>query len=481
MINMKRSNAAWRGAGVLALMAAMASCDHGLADLNINPNDPVAVGAEYQFPYAVDAAVSRVVGSGLNMDVAGLWVQHYVEHEYPVEDRYEISNSAVQTHWAGFYSGPLLDFQEVIDKGHELNRPNTVVMGQVMKVWTAQTVTDLWGDIGYSAALHGRDPGAGLTVDYDPQEQVYTALLAAAAEAAQMAVPGGLTMGRADVIYGGDMERWVRFANSLRMRLAMRLSEVAPGVAQQQFASAHSAGGFESNADNAILWFVDNGYNRHPIHTYELSRNDHSVSATMVDTLKGLNDPRLPVYAKPNAGGDYWGAPNGTLYDPPLDSVSKIGHFYSRADAPGILMSLAELRFLQAEAAERGWIVADAGALYQQGIRAAMEFNGIAAAAIDEYMAQPRVVYQGGAEGRRQIGLQKWLALFGQGVEAFAEWRRTGVPELLPGPDVLNDGRIPVRLFYPASEESLNRAAVEAAKARQGGATLDDPVWWHVR
>jgi hypothetical protein len=471
----------WRrrsAAGLMATVVMLAACDHGLADLNINPNDPVNVGAEYLFPNAVEAAVSRVVGSGLNMDLTGLWVQHYVEHEYTIEDRYEVSNSAIQTHWANFYAGPLQDLQEVIEQGEALNRPNTVAMGLLMKVWTAQVMTDLWGDIGYSQALRGRDPAVGTRVPYDTQEEVYTRLLAEAQAVAAMATPGGVTMGGADLIYSGNMTRWAQFANSLRMRMAMRISAAAPTLAQQHFVAAYNAGGFQSNADNAVLWYVDNGLNRHPIHVYELGRNDHSVSATMINTLAGLNDPRLPVYARPNKSGNYWGAPNATLLDPPLDSVSKIGTFYSRANAPGILMSYAELLLLEAEAAERGWISASAGTLYAAGIRAAMEFNGIPEASIAAYLAQPAVAYQGGAAGRTQIALQKWIALFGNGPEAYAEWRRTGVPTLPIGPDAENDGRIPVRLFYPASEESLNRDAVEAAKARQGGATLNNPVWW---
>lgn len=467
----------WIAGGVFGLALAVTACDQGLADLNVNPNDPVAVGADYLFPNAVEAAVSRVIGAGLNMDLTGLWVQHYVEHEYSVEEVYEVTDGAVSSHWGSFYAGPLQDLHEVIQQGIANDRPNTVAMGLIMKAWTAQVITDLWGDIGYSEALKGRESG-DVTVAYDTQQEVYDALLAEVEQAASLIDPAGLAMSDPDLIYGGDMELWRRFANSLRMRMAMRLSEVDAALAESQFSDAYLAGGFESNADNAILWYVDNGLDRHPIHSYELGRNDHSVSQTMIDTLASLDDPRLSVYAKPNAAGEYWGAPPATLLDPPLDDVSKIGEFYSRADAPGILMSYAEILLLQAEAAERTWITADAGTLYEAGVRAALEFNGVAEDDIVAYLAQPEITYQGGAAGLEQIAFQKWIALFGQGPEAYAEWRRTGVPALPIGPDALNDGQIPVRLFYPASEESLNREALEAAEARQGGATLNSPVWW---
>jgi len=483
---MMKPKRGWRAAGILSLVVAIGACDKGLTELNINPNDPVDVGAEYLFTNAVEAAVSRVTGAYLNLDITGLWIQHYVEHLYTEEDVYEIRESIVDGHWTNFYAGPLEDFQEVIMEGEELNRPNVKAMGMIMKAWTAQVVTDLWGDIAYSQALRGRDPDAPLTVEFDTQEEVYNQLLAEVTEAAAMIDPSAVRIERGDLIYGGagkqiQMERWRKFANSLRMRMAMRLSEVAPARAQSEFVNAYQAGGFESNDDAAVLQYLDNGVNRHPIHVYELSRDDHSVSGTLIDTLKHLNDPRLPVYALPNKFGEYWGAPNGDMYDPELDSISRIGDFYSSADSKGVLMSYAELLFLQAEAAERGWIAADPAALYEAGIRAAMEFNKIDAAAIDAYLAQPVITYQGGMAGRRQIALQKWIALFGNGPEAYAEWRRTGWPELTPGPDAKNDGQIPRRLFYPASELGLNRAAVEAAKARQGGATLKSPVWWDVR
>lgn len=472
----------WGVAGLAALIAV--GCDDGLADLNVNPNEPVEVDAAYLFSNAVEASVSRVTSDGyaVSFDMAGLWVQHYVEHEYAIQDRYEIEDSRVAGQWSGFWAGPLQDFAEVIAQGREDDRPHITGMALVMKAWTAQVVTDLWGDIGYSEALNVRDPDAPLTVSYDTQEQVYQALLDETAEAAQLAAdPVGdvIPVGNADLIYGGDAEQWRKFANSLRMRIALRLSEVAPSLAATEFADAYAAGGFQSNDDSAILWYpAGENWEWHPIYSYMLGRDDHSVSGTMIDTLQSLNDPRLPVYARPNADGIYWGAPNGDRELPHLDSISRIGYFYSSADSPGILLSYGELLLMQAEAAERGWITGSAGDLYAAGIRASMEFNEVEDADIDAYLAQPEVAYQGGAEGLTQIALQKWIVLFGNGMEAYSEWRRTGVPELTPGPDALNDGLIPVRLFYPSLEESLNRAAVEEAKARQGGATLNDPIWW---
>jgi hypothetical protein len=416
------------------------------------------------------------------MDLVGLWVQHYAEHLYTTEDAYEVSDGAISGHWSNFYAGPLRNLYEVMEQGRESERPNVVAVGSVLTGWLMQVVTDLWGDAGYSEALRGRDNSrADMTVPYDAQPDIYEGILAELRTAASMIEPDGLKIAQGDLIYEGDMVRWRLFANSLRLRAAMRLSEVAPERAANEAADALAAGVFTSNDDNAVLRFVDNGIDVHPIFAYERTRNDHSISATLVDTLKALADPRLPLYARQNDAGEYVGTPNGSHDDPPLAEVSRIGTYFARADAPAVIMAHAEVLFLHAEAAQRGWASGDAAALYHAGITAAMDQIGVPADDIAVYLGQDAVHYQGGQAGLEQIWLQKWISLYGNGPEAYAEWRRIGIPHLTAGPDALNDGMIPVRLEYPERELALNRAEVEAAISRQGGATRNTPVWWQVR
>jgi len=468
----------FRAIPVAVLLAATGGCGDGLTELNENPNQPVSVGAEFLLPSAIVAGAERLHGSSLNMDMVGLWVQHYAEHRYAIEDRYEFQDVTINSHWSNLYEDPLRDLYEVKLKGQEAGWANVEAMGMILTSWLMQAVTDLWGDAGYSQALLGRDSPPDMTVTYDTQEQIYDALMTELAAAAGMVSPSGATIEDGDLLYGGDMTKWRLFANSLRLRMAMRLSDVDPSLAASEASSAISAGVFSSNADNATLHFVDNGVDVHPIYGYERNRDDHSISATLVDTLKSLNDPRLPVYARPNQYGEYVGTLNGDMSDPPLNEVSRIGTWFSSADTPATLISYAEVLFLQAEAAERGWAGGDPAALYNDAITAAMTLLDIDAADIDTYLGQADVQYKGGQDGLDQIFLQKWIALFGNGPEAYAEWRRTGVPELVAGPDAINSGMIPVRLPYPDREKSLNREAVEAAIARQNGATINTPVWW---
>jgi hypothetical protein len=275
------------------------------------------------------------------------------------------------------------------------------------------------------------------------------------------------------------------------MRLAMRLSEVSAATAQAEFVAAYNAGGFQSNADNAMLEWPGAPY-ENPFNENYQTRDDHGISATMVDTLTSLTDPRLQLYAEPAAfDGVYRGLANNYAV-PPLSIVyySRIGNFW-RADGaatPTAIMTYSEVLFLQAEAAQRGWIAGSAAALYEAAIRASMNqydawapVNGPTDAEIDAYVLQPNVVYNA-ATGLAQIQLQKWIALFMNGHEAWANQRRTDLPALLAGPNLdVSLSRLPVRFTYPGGEQSLNKANLDAAVARQGGGlALDDLVWWDV-
>ncbi|MGH7461339.1 MAG: SusD/RagB family nutrient-binding outer membrane lipoprotein, partial [Longimicrobiales bacterium] len=227
---------------------------------------------------------------------------------------------------------------------------------------------------------------------------------------------------------------------------------------------------------------------RNPIFEDWQGRDDHGVSATMIDTLKSFADPRLQLYAEPaSSDGQYRGLRNGTR-NPPLSiaNYSRIGNFWRRdgAATPTAIITWSEVLFLQAEAANRGWITGTPGTLYAQAIRANMNqydewapANAPTDAEIDAYLANPRVVYNA-ATGLRQIHFQQWLALYMNGNEVWSNWRRTGVPELVKGPD-MSLARIPVRFKYPDLEQSLNKVNLDAALARQsGGLDLITPMWW---
>ncbi|HEV7591184.1 MAG TPA: SusD/RagB family nutrient-binding outer membrane lipoprotein, partial [Longimicrobium sp.] len=178
-----------RVAPVLALALGAAACDKGLTELNVDPNNPPYVAAPAILPEAQQAAVNRALGSNFNLTMMGLWSQSFAKIQYIDEDRYALRSTTIDAHWAGFYGGPLEDFQKIIEQGDSLGRPNWKAIATVMQQWTFQIVTDTWGDVPYSDALKG---DANTRPKYDAQKDVYYGMLARLTAASAMFLPGGL-------------------------------------------------------------------------------------------------------------------------------------------------------------------------------------------------------------------------------------------------------------------------------------------------
>jgi hypothetical protein len=483
-------------APALALAMLAGACDNaGLTDLNKDPNNPEFVSAPAILPQATQSSVNRALGSNFNLTMLGLWSQSFAKIQYIDEDRYALRSTTIDAHWQGFYAGPLEDFQKIIEQGTETNTPNWTAIGTILQQWTFQIVTDTWGDVPYSQALTAE---ANTNPKYDAQKDIYYGMLAKLTTASGMIQPSGTTFGAEDEIYGGDAVKWRKFANSLRMRMAMRISNVDPVKAKTEFLAAYNAPGgvFSSNADNAELHYTGSVPSDNPIYAvfHEGQRYDQAMSATTVDTLKRLNDPRLAVYADPapngcTGGGDYCGWKNGSTTGPASDfnAISPIGHLFKEVpNKPSTMMTYSEVLFLEAEAAAKGWIAADAATLYRAAITASMQQYGIDATATATYLAQPSVAYT----GMRSIWVQKWISLFGNGPEQFAEIRRSAflnganveyIP-FLTAAQRSSQKRVPFRVPYPSSEQATNHDMVLAAIAANGGSTLyDHRVWWNTK
>ncbi len=470
---------------LIGLAWAVSACNtEGLTEVNENPNAPTDVAAGLLFARSIQLGVQQTFGGAQFQSHTAIWPGHWVELQYPDEEQGQVRPARMDAYWSNYYAGALMDVQTVIDKGLESSTANIEAVGRIWKAWLFHQVTDLWGDVPYSEALQAADNS---TPAYDTQSSIYAGILAELTAAQAMLSPGADGFDEGDLIYDGDYEAWRRFANSLRMRLAMRLSEVDATTAQAEFVAAYNAGGFQSSADDAWLQWASAPY-ENPIYENSLVRDDHGVSATMIDTLKSLNDPRLELYAEPaESDGEYRGHENGHDDLPVGQSLawfSRPGNHwrFDGAATPTAIMTYSELLFLEAEAAERGWIAGSAATLYTEAITENMALyadapNAPTAAEITAYLAQPEVAYA----GLTSIYIQKWIGLWMNGCEAWAEWRRTDVPDLVEGPDLLIS-RIPVRFSYPDTEQSLNAANLDAAVTRQGGGLdLVTLVWWDVQ
>ena len=486
-----------RGAALAGLVLALGACDQGLTEVNVDPNAPTDVGPEYILPHTIETGVGRICCSRGMLDD---WAQQTSEIQYAEETIGNVRPADMNNMWSGFYGTDLEDAQTIIDKGMADGKANIQGVGMIWKEWLFSQLTDLFGNVPYSEALQGAD---NTTPAYDAQSDIYAGMLQNLTDAqAMLGGSGGGDFGGGDIFYGNDFGKWKKFANSLRMRLAMRMSEVDPATAEAEFVAAYNAGGFTSNDDNAQLVWPGDPYGNPNWENCICGngvRDDNAVSATLIDTLQSLNDPRLKFYAEPNtdpaAPDIYYGEINGDhTPDHPLGWYSRIGNYW-RADGqstPSIIMSYSEVLFLEAEAAWRGWISADPATLYNKAVQAAFDMyisTGYATAPTeaerDAYLQNPRVVYNTGDANAafEQIQLQKWLSLYQVGMEAWTNWRRVRIPYLQPGPDLAAGlagiTTIPVRVPYPAMEQSLNNDNLMAAVQHQGGGLgLVTAMWW---
>lgn len=472
----------------IAVIAAAGACNgDDLTSLNRNPNAPEQVSPQLLFPSGVVSSVSLARASlEIVPSAFSTWPQYLAEYQYPEASYYQFRPTTADAYWLGYYSGPLQDFEQALRQAKAADRPNQIGPILVMRAWDYEIMTNMWGDIPFTEANKG--DSLLITPKYDTQKTIYDSLLQNVTDANQMMGPdAGVGYGSQDPIYAGDMTKWKKFANSLHARLGLDLSNVDPARAKTEIAAAVAAGGFTSNADNAQLNWPGDGTNDNPWYSNQKegagTRDDARFSVTFIDTLKSLNDPRLAVFARPTqATGTYEGMPNGLEAGAAGawgTKSSRLGEQIFAADQPSYIMTYAEYSFIKAEAAERGWISGSAAQFYNEGITASMKQWGVDDVSIAAYLAQPAVAYKGGAAGLAQIGVQKWIALFTQGFEAWMEWRRTGYPNLTPALNARTaNGEIPRRVIYPQSEQSFNDANLQAAITNQGGSdALDKRLW----
>ncbi len=474
---------------VFVVTLLMVSCND-FGSINTDPNNPSAVKTELLLTNAL-----RSISGPLAAVDPVLYVQHMSETQYNESSRYQ----GVNYDFSGYYTGPLRDLETII----ELNtndetkasvttggsNNNQIAVARIMKAYFYQLMTDRWGYLPYSEALEGSD---NFTPAYDSQESIYMDLITELKEAVDQMDNGG-DVSAGDFILGGDMDRWAEFANSLRARIALRMSGVSgmAATAKAEFEDAISDG-----VITADVWYpyLSSSDNQNPWYARFITRTDYAISDVLADTLKALGDMRATAFADPapdtsNANGstelfeviglDYGLENPGEVTN---DEVSFPGQALRAQNAPLAIITVAEMQLAMAEAAENGWTTPGTAAThYANGIAASWDQWGVTGdgTALTAYMANPEVVYAGGAAGMDQIAYEKWVALYGNGYEAWSEWRRLDHPQLTPHPFPLNQsGEIPVRHGYPTSEAQLNSASYEAAVSAQGTDDTTTNLWW---
>jgi hypothetical protein len=441
-----------------------------------------------------------------------------IQTKFP-SDRYIVVGGWVNADWSSFYANGANNLAIVLDlttpaenEGMEAHH----AIAQIEKVLYYQQMTDYWGPIPYSEVGLG-----GKSVAYDSQEAIYDdffALLDSALTTLK-SHQGGNAFGSHDQIFGGDIDSWIKFGNSVRLRCAMRISDVKPAKAKIEAEKAVAGGVMTATSDDAIFHVTPDSYN---LLNRMVPWNEFRMSATMESVLKGYNDPRLPKFFGPTensieAGGEleWHGLRNGySISDlgviPEIQSkaTSRYAERWQDPNARGSnnieVMHSSESYFLRAEGALKGWNMGgNAKDLYEEGIRQSLQWwvPGIADADIDAYInseATPAATFDVPADMAfstpikwsaekniqlEQIARQKWLALFPNGVEAWADVRRAERPLrydiMVSDNPHLSTKDLIRRTPFVSGEYETNAEGVESGKALLGGPdNAATRLWW---
>ena len=492
---------------VLGLLMAMSACTKNFDKINTNPNAPNFVPTAYLLTCSEKGLMDFTWDRWWNASTGMVLSQYYAENLYTSETQYFFRTNITKSYWGNFYGAGLNDqgngavivagmknLQTILDECNASPAKyvasgtiaNQKAVAQLLMVWEFQNLTDTWGDIPYSEALKD------VTITqpkYDKQSDIYPSLLARLDSAIALIDISKADL-QGDLIYNGDMTKWLKFANSLKLRVAIRMADRNPSLAGQKIAEA-APGAFASNADNALFPYISATPNCNPLYFDRVvnGRTDFCAANTIVDIMKTLNDGRLGIYFDPTAADttvNYVGRPfgqNGSdAGSTPEAAVSQPGAATIAATAPGIFLDYAQVQFILAEAAERGYSVGgSAQSFYNAGVQASFDFWG--AAGGPAYIAQAGVDYAAqktaGKTWKQIIGKQKWLALYMQGIQGWVEWRRLDFGILQqPVDGILVGTDIPVRMMYPYDESQLNPKGYAGAVTNQGPDIMGTKVWW---
>ena len=480
---------------ILAIPALLlaSSCAKTLPNVDLkNPGQGVVQGT-YLVTSAERSLARSLSSTNQNGFITRLLVQYWTETTYNDEATYNLANRTIPDNvWNAYYQGALGNLNEakrlisanpLIDAGTKANQLACV---DVLAVHAWHNLVDTFGDVPYSQALDINTK----TPVYDNAATVYTDLLKRldADIAALNANAGAGTLGAADLIYGGNISSWIKYANSLKLRLAMTTYDVDAARATTLVQQA-APNVFQSNNDAAQLAFQSTNPNTNPLYEdlVQSGRYDYVGTDVFIDNqLTPNKDPRLPIYFLPVDGttATYAGAPYGPTTNYSL--WSNPGAVLRKPTFPSMFLSYYEVQFLLAEAAARGINVGSSAAtLYDNAVTASITYwenaAGVGNSTVDAaaYLAQPSVAYTTAAgDFKQKIGVQKWIALYNQPTQAWTEWRRLDYPKLQAPAVTYQGSAIPLRYFYPNSEQNLNDANRKAAATAIGGDVVSTKIFW---
>ncbi|MEJ6737490.1 MAG: SusD/RagB family nutrient-binding outer membrane lipoprotein [Cryomorphaceae bacterium] len=458
-----------------AAALVIASCTSDLSSLNVNSKAPEQVPAGALIANSTVSLTDYLTSVNVNLNNFILWSQHWTQTTYTDESNFLYNGRDVNGNtFDAMYATVLRDlsdarkFIEADDKLLASYKVNQLAIVEVMEVYTYHVLVDIFGDVPYSEAI-----GDDVTPKYDNDAEIYTDLVSRLL-AAHSVLGGDNGLGSYDLIYGGDSDSWKKFAASLALKLAIRAADVNPS-AQSVASAAVAAGVFTSSSDNAMLSYTSSPPNTNPLwdDLVQSGRADFCAANTFADVLNGLNDPRRGSYFRNlDSAGGVIGAAYGLASS--YANHSQPGDALEDATRAAALMDFTEVEFLLADAAARGWSVGGTAAdHYAAAVTSSIEDWGGSATDAAAYLAQTDVAWDA-TMWKERIGVQKWIAMYTRGNEAWATQRMYDYPAMNVAVEALIS--TPTRMSYGIDEYSLNFTNVSAA--RGGNDDQMGKVFW---
>jgi hypothetical protein len=488
---------------VLAALLIPVGCTDSFTDINTDPDNAKEVPVDNLFAWSIWYTARRLYDRWFMLDEPASFCGYVAKMSYIDEARYQFRAGVQDTNWEYTYE-ILLNLRDVQARAQADGKLNLELAAKVMEVEVMQIATDRWRDIPYSDA--GKLADGKLLPVYDKQEDIYPALLALLKEVGDQYAAGGGSddISGGDLLYSGDNDKWRKFGNSLRLRMAIRISEVSPALAKQTveeiLGNPSKYPLIESNDDNAFFWWDGSDVNRYePIaDAYRTRKTEFCAPDLLVDHMLQRNDPRISVYFTPTPSSSlpddpdynngiplYRGYIVGAASNPPAKNYSVWGDRYG-IDLGGFspYYRASEVYFHIAEAALLGYNTGGISAeeAFTTAVSLSLEENGVSGADATAYLEGA-----GKFDGsKKQLWYEEWVALFKQGMEGWSLYRRTGIPDnhyIAPGRanKYANHNVPPFRSPYPDTERNLNKAnnAVYASDV------VDDfwgkQMWWDTR
>jgi hypothetical protein len=468
----------------------LTGCVDSLDDYNVDTKKAPVVTPVTLFSNSLKGLIDALTTPNVSNNNFRLYVQHWAETTYLDEQRYVLNARPIpQALWQSTYRDVISDLTEakrLLNANTLLStesKNNQLAQLEIVEVLAWSVLVNTFGNVPYSEAM---DPLKPLPA-FDDAKTVYYSLFDRLDAALALINPTGTAFGTGDLIYKGDMTKWKKFGNSLKLRLALVIADSDPTKAKTLIAAA-APNVFTSNADKAAFPYIASPPNYNPVaqnlNKLYSTRQDYVITSVMIDPMNELNDPRRQVYFT-TVGGAFKGGNYG--FENTYVDFSTVGAKIVDPALEGLFMDYSEVEFGLAEAIERKFIDGDAAEHYNKAVTASISYWGSINASTTiaddaaKYLAQPKVAYATAAgDYKQKIGFQKWIALYNRGWESWVEWRRLDYPKLLPptGGSAPAGLQIPVRLIYPLNEQQLNGENLKVAATAIGGDLATTKLWW---